>query len=295
MTRHESKIRELAQSPLGGERFQLFIKKWEMNNEPPPPTSLPKYVYFFYSLRTQTEWLSRHIDGRTFPQHVRSLDTEEENYFNEDEEEESHVQPISQPLRLAPQVPINSLKRKRRMALASAAKGFRPTPRTPSRMTTLDQLSDYSEDDDETVPVDADSPDPTLSLSARKPPPSLRLAHKDDDDEDNLLANIARRSPRPESPSPGLMASTSSLGAVRLSEKRRRDDDDDDELNDLVKTKKPDLGGNKDSGVISGHGSKSGDDPPKKLKLKLESSSLGSAASASNTPSDKSTKEGSAG
>jgi hypothetical protein len=37
MTRHEQEVRTLSNSTLGGTRFKLFIRRWEMNNEPPPP------------------------------------------------------------------------------------------------------------------------------------------------------------------------------------------------------------------------------------------------------------------
>ena len=36
MIRHESKIRELATTPIGGPRFSAFIRRWEINIEPPP-------------------------------------------------------------------------------------------------------------------------------------------------------------------------------------------------------------------------------------------------------------------
>ncbi|KAJ6610401.1 component of IIS longevity pathway SMK-1-domain-containing protein [Mycena sp. CBHHK59/15] len=36
MTQHEGEVRKLAETPLGKERFQLFIQRWEINNEPPP-------------------------------------------------------------------------------------------------------------------------------------------------------------------------------------------------------------------------------------------------------------------
>jgi protein phosphatase 4 regulatory subunit 3 len=45
MTKHEAEIRKLAQTPLGGQRFELLIRRWEMNNEPMPVESKPdKYV-----------------------------------------------------------------------------------------------------------------------------------------------------------------------------------------------------------------------------------------------------------
>ena len=36
MTKHESKVRQLAATPLGGPRFTGLIRRWEMNIEPPP-------------------------------------------------------------------------------------------------------------------------------------------------------------------------------------------------------------------------------------------------------------------
>lgn len=46
MTKHESEIKTLAASPLGGERFKLFIRRWEQNNEPFPmeDSAQEKYV-----------------------------------------------------------------------------------------------------------------------------------------------------------------------------------------------------------------------------------------------------------
>lgn len=45
MTRHETKIQTLANSPIGGPRFKSFIRRWEMNIEPPPAESKEeKYV-----------------------------------------------------------------------------------------------------------------------------------------------------------------------------------------------------------------------------------------------------------
>lgn len=51
MTYHEAEIRKLAETPLGTERFQLFIQRWEINNEPLPEESkTEKCVYFFFTI-----------------------------------------------------------------------------------------------------------------------------------------------------------------------------------------------------------------------------------------------------
>jgi protein phosphatase-4 regulatory subunit 3 len=39
MVTHEEDVRKLAETPLGGQRFELLIRRYEMNNEPPPPES----------------------------------------------------------------------------------------------------------------------------------------------------------------------------------------------------------------------------------------------------------------
>jgi protein phosphatase-4 regulatory subunit 3 len=49
MTKHEDEIRTLSKSPLGGQRFDLLIRRWEMNNEPLPEETKPE-KYFLYPL-----------------------------------------------------------------------------------------------------------------------------------------------------------------------------------------------------------------------------------------------------
>lgn len=46
MVHHEPEIKKLSKSPLGGQRFELFIRRHEMNVAPPPEVSSPpdKYV-----------------------------------------------------------------------------------------------------------------------------------------------------------------------------------------------------------------------------------------------------------
>lgn len=49
MLKHEVDIRKLAETSLGNQRFELFIRRYEMNNEPPPKETEPeKYVRFLY-------------------------------------------------------------------------------------------------------------------------------------------------------------------------------------------------------------------------------------------------------
>ena len=48
MTVHEPEIQQLAKSSFGGQRFELFIRRWEMNNEPLPPESKPETYVIIY-------------------------------------------------------------------------------------------------------------------------------------------------------------------------------------------------------------------------------------------------------
>ncbi|KAJ7098713.1 component of IIS longevity pathway SMK-1-domain-containing protein [Mycena belliarum] len=265
MTHHEPDIRKLAETPLGKERFILFIQRWEINNEPPPEESKSE----------------KPLDNR-WPGQGRVLDAEEEDYFNA-EDEDDYIPPISGQQWVRSLVsgrgsPIPSLKRKRRISTMSGALGaFQPnlTPRTPS--PSLGQLMDYGEEDDDLGAIDAEllagsTTGSAQPLSSGPPPPPKRPS--DDDDEDNMLEALVRGKSqiRPSTPTP------------RSGDKRRRGDDDDDDdemLERLTKAKKPDLGSQKGAGGgMVTRSAKLGDDPPpKKLKLKF---GLGSAVLAAS-------------
>lgn len=301
MTRHEVEIRQLAKTPLGAQRFELFIRRWEMNNAPPPEESTPnKYVIndihcqpkfifiFFCHIRTQ--------EDRTWSGPGRLLDLAEEDYFNAEDEDDDILPSISQSswLKNSPLAIHNTgMKRKRRPGISGTPKGYRPPLKTPQ----LGALVDYDEDEDEattdTNPADpmpqasgsrSVSPEngltgpqlpdkspsptalsPTLVSTPYSGPPPKRLA-KDENDDDNILEALARN-PRARSQSP-----QPNLAPMRLSEKRRRAEDEDDELLARLSksSKKPDLGNQKESSTSIPGRSKNGDDPPgKKIKVKL--------------------------
>ena len=60
MTVHGAEIQQLAKSSLGGQIFELFIRRWEMNNEPLPPESNPEVYVIIYGVR------SRHLSDSLF-------------------------------------------------------------------------------------------------------------------------------------------------------------------------------------------------------------------------------------
>ena len=268
----------------------------------------------------------RHVEPRGWPE-GRVLDAEEEDYFNADDDDDFVFVPnVSQWSRGALEsspIPVsNALKRKRRAAIGSSSKGYRP----PLRAPVLGSLVDYGEDEEEedatpsttksglsqTVSRSSRPPSPDTALASPKPshrqvpphqsigPPPKRVS-KDEDDEDNLLEALVRPktrsqspapTPRPQSPGPGMMASMSSLGPARPGEKRRRGDDDEDELMvRLTKAKRSDVGTQK-GGVGR---TKNGDDPPKKIKVKFGTGSLAVASPSTPTSSKPSAKDGDRG
>ncbi|PPQ70709.1 hypothetical protein CVT26_014633 [Gymnopilus dilepis] len=287
MTQHEPEIQKLAQSPLGGQRFQQFIRRWEMNIAPPPEESSSQNA----------------ADDRDWRHTGRGQDLAEESYFQGDDDDDLLPPVGSQaqmPRSISPISPLiannTGMKRKRRPGLTATPKGYRPPLKSP----VLNSLVDYGEEDEETESTDATStapeasgsgsaakagdrvsspqlPSGPLSPSLPSGPPPKRT--KNDDDDDNLLEALAR-TPRARSKSPSPI-----LGPMRPSEKRRRTDDDDDEL--LVRlshSKKPDLKGQKEGSPLTPGGNnskpKGGDDPPaKKIKVKLGAIGMAVASS----------------
>jgi len=267
---------------------------------------------FRLSYKSVDGHLCRPTNARVGPAHGRHIETEEEDYFNADDDEDNDFVPTISSQRArgqAPASPMKALKRKRQAAaLSNIMKVFRSPNLTPMRTSSLDLLADYNEDEDdlgETGIADDDLHSPlrsllpssqskTLSKSTmstklsmpagprltRRPtsPSSPPVRSSPDDDEDNLLESLVR-SKHPRS-SPTGTSSNLGMAPVRLNEKRRRDDDDDG-LERLSRAKKPDLGFEKDEAKTSGRtgSTKIGDDPPKKIKLKFGAASLTMASS----------------
>jgi protein phosphatase 4 regulatory subunit 3 len=288
MTKHEVIIQSLAKSPLGGPRFSLFIRRWEMNSEPLPPTDdkSNRYRSISYLLLHVIKYDRRPAETRFVPGHSRHLEAEEEDYFNADDDDD-FVPPISsQWIRgQSPTLTPNTLKRKRRPAVESISKNFRPPSPAPSRTPPLGSLVDY-DDDDESITV-ADEPvsalrsspsgtqqnpqrsplQPSTSILTSSKLPSRQLGpnksapprpspNSNDVDEDDfvLLWSASKQPPSPSS-SPSLPTGSGAMsklvfGHMRSSEKRRREDDDDGGLLErLNKVKRPDIGSQKDSSI----------------------------------------------
>lgn len=284
-----------------------------MNNEPPPKEEkLTKYVYIIHlSLYFLIISITR-MDLRSNPGHSRLIEAEEEDYFNRDDDVDI-IPPIAAPLLprgQAPPPPLNSLKRKRRPGL-NVTSGFRPTL-TPPRTPPIGNLVDYGDDDE--IPLaelDGDMlgfppalessdllPSPRIQNRQVQPPlPPLRPSPGDD--EDDLLESLVR--PHESSPSRSLsILPTLELASAppKPSEKRRRANDDDDELLERLanRSKRPDLGADKVFSGVTNAGTKQGDDPPKKIKLKFGLSSLGAAPSRiSDASSETGVKDGDTG
>ena len=298
MTVHEAEIQQLAKSSHG-QRFELFIRRWEMNNEPLPPESKPEvYVIIFgFSPSSSFSHCFNRPNGRGWSSHGRALDLAEEDYFNADDDEEELLPTISQQWvrgsgATSPLSANNTgMKRKRRIGMGTQTKECRPPLRTPR----LSALVDYEEDDEEYPPNDqavpsileanpksipdpnglpGTQPSPTPSINISIPTPSLSPGPLQKYDDDDLTEALARPRIRPQAPPP----TSSSIRLLRPSEKRRRtdDDDDDDELLErLAKTsKKPDPNNQRGAFTIR---SKNGDDPPVAKKIKVKFGAVGLA------------------
>ncbi|TRM67857.1 component of IIS longevity pathway SMK-1-domain-containing protein [Schizophyllum amplum] len=226
-------------------------------------------------------FIKRSTDARSW-RNVRAMDAEEEEWFNADEEDDtipaiSHA--YARGTDAAQPVASTSLKRKRRI-MPNTSKG---KPNGPLRSPSLGQLAEYGDEDEEDQPV-----------TLRRLPAAAddeRMQQVAEEDEPPERA-------RPESPSPGLMASMDELGPARLGEKRRRDDDDDDDsLERLSKVKKADAG--KDAPSGTSRSVKQGDDPPsgkRTMKLKLGRSATTSPSPMSPSPTgEPATKNGDKG
>lgn len=185
---------------------------------------------------------------------------------------------------------VNTLKRRRRGDIAG--RGHKPSLKTPP----LRPLVDYGEEDDEEgaeskqmqqegVAADhtklAPSPIPNTVKLAGSPP--KRVPKEAEDDEDAILESLVRGRALTPGPKPDPSLSPPS---ARLGEKRRRgdgDDEDDEPLSRLSKQKKQQttaLSTTKQQqqqqrtttvadSLGAGARQKNGDDPPKKIKVKI--------------------------
>ncbi|KAL4242339.1 Serine/threonine-protein phosphatase 4 regulatory subunit 3-like protein [Abortiporus biennis] len=321
MTKFEDKIKTLSETPLGGPRFKAFIRRWEINIEPPPKDE---------------EKLIITNGPQSFTLAMRR-EAEENDYFNADDDEDEIV-PVLTFSRTTPTAqgspnPIGSLKRKR--AKASGIPIRRPPiQRSPQPLGTL---LDYDDEGDSGSGDDTKQPSGTLHQPTTQDvhglvPSSPRITHRQipyqqqqggqgggganrpttisissssssEDEQDDLLESLVSKS-GPPSPS------------TVLGSKRRRDDDDEETLERLLNKPKRQsigsttpgsgvttIGGGGDRkvetvgrvGGISGkNGGEEGGGGPKKIKLKLASSTP-TSNSPSNFPSSTGAKDGDTG
>ncbi|KAH7887481.1 component of IIS longevity pathway SMK-1-domain-containing protein [Phlebopus sp. FC_14] len=308
MIQHESLVRQLAATPLGGPRFASFIRRWEINIEPPP--------------KEEAQIVRDSRDPRRMG---RNMDAEEEDYFNGDDDESAALPPLAsqQNLRGRAASPLSLFKRKRRGAMVGS-KAVRPQSPLLTRPSSLPSLVDYGDEDED---IGTPSPEPlpashpvktSTKATASSPlspsadiPPSPRLAHRQisrppqhppqkwSDEEDGFLDSLIRPKDTPSSTritgETTRVSSKASLPPLRLAEKRRREDDDESELLERLasKSKRADFGTSKEEGPGRAALMKQGDDPPKRMKVKFRPSSI--AATQSTSPSEPGAKDGDTG
>lgn len=318
MARHAREIRELATMP-SGDRFQMFIRRHEMNIEPPPAEQ-------------KAEKLA--VDAPRRWGQGKLLEAEEEEWFNgdDDEGETGAVYKIppkddDDAIEIGPPVstpPKSNLKRKR-------GRGLQPTRsvRQPfgglQRTSPLGTLLDYDENEDDTGGVAPSHASPLesspslprtasissgyfpLSVSSKGPPPSPPVLPtfptkpsappSSGDEQDDLLESLYQK--------PG---SSSAMPPVlpELGVKRRREEEDDELLERLAsRGKRASVGPsaekekeNADSPTAGKAGLvKPVEEAPKKIKLKIGSvgaavASGSPSTSAPPSPSSTGTKDG---
>ncbi|PPR02644.1 hypothetical protein CVT24_002127 [Panaeolus cyanescens] len=276
MLRHRDLVEKLAKRPLAGEMFDLLIRRYEINENPPTEKDLsePQPI----------------PDSRPYSGPARLLDLEEDDYFNNEDDEDSNIPSISTRQWLsgnnnASPLTSNNMGAKRRRRQAVSAK----TPRPPLKSPQLNALVDYADEDDELPPaedtppqaVKSEQPAPSLleeleadlELFPSSPPPK-RVPQEDE--EENRLEALARNTK---------LGSGASVTLPKSGEKRRRatEDDDDDDLLHRKTPKKLDSGSQKEgSPSISGR-PKNGDDPPAK-KMKVKFGAVGLAVASGSAP-----------
>lgn len=230
MTKYEAKVRVLAQSPVCGERFQNLIRRWEINNEPPPPkeveTVAQPYGFFFDTNLRQADCLHRTAPAVRKWGQGRLLDAEEEEYFNNSDDEDTSKRNV-------PVSPLGSvgLKRKRGRSFSTVALGRSPKQLRP--------LVDYEDEEDDGKVEEA--PKSSSKTAAGDQPSAVKQV--------NWFAGLQEDDvpPLPKGPTvPSQAPFERTLlddSPLRLGEKRRRggeDDDEDDEmLERLVRSKRP--------------------------------------------------------
>jgi len=259
----------------------------------------------------------------------RSIDAEEEEYFNGDDDEGDAAPPFISSAALASRVgsPLNAIKHRRRVPIAPS-KLPRPQGLVLPRTPPLPSLLDYGDEEEEEIgppsPPEISSPVTPLKVLCKENsptplspsidvPPSPRLAHRQisrpssiprrrtREEDDNILETLLRQKGSPSSPSlnePSTKSNLKSLPPIRLSEKRRRENDEDELLERLAsKPKRADLGTQKRDEPLGGRAAamKPGDDPPKRMKVMFRPLSMTVAQSTSPVPPDPGTKDGDTG
>ncbi|TBU63354.1 component of IIS longevity pathway SMK-1-domain-containing protein [Dichomitus squalens] len=305
MTKHGDTIRALSESSVVGPRFRDFISRWEMNIEPPPIERIEKLPS---------------TPSRGWGQ-GKLLDTAEEDYFNQDDDEDERIPIVSTP------PPMLTGKRKR--PARNTGIPVRAPPKPPfngiARTPPLGSLVDYGEGDgDDMVGAENVAPSqaqtfgraspipsgfitvgfPSSPGAGTEPPASPRIAHRqvtiknaiNPEDDSDILEELSKGPAT-------LLPRISGMSDIGAGAKRRRGEDDDDELLErLSKSKRqtpnpssppPDLD---PSGPKAIAPLKSGDEGgPKKFKLKFGAVGAAVASSQpakSESPSRTSTKDG---
>lgn len=313
MTKHEDLVKSLADSHLGGPRFKAFIRRWEINIEPPPKEEekVEQYVRFcsqpgYPTLISRSRRVRPNGIGIRKWGQGRLMEAEEEDYFNTDDDEDEILPVLT--ASVFQKAAQGSLKRKRPRGSSTPIRQLRSPFALAPRGPPLGSLVDYDDGDDpvdKTLPLGQTqdtastsalgSPALQASSSGQKPAQqSLRASkqisitltpHVEEDEEDSLLESLVSRS---TTGSPGPIKPPE----INLNAKRQRDDDDDEMLERLAKVKRPSTGSpTKDKNELGGKpttpGKSTEESGPKKIKLKLASPATSTTTTSPSSPGAK--------
>lgn len=242
MTHYEPLVKELSESAIMGQRFTGLIRRWEINNEPPPRIE-PPYVHnpSVFEQSPNAKFRRAQPQPRKWGQ-ARLADAEDE-YFNggaSDEETPSNTSPTAGRTRSGRGVP--SVRR-----ASGGKRPVRPTnvaiPKT-FPIGGLAALVDYQEEEEQS-PVHQDSPRPKRlkrdiggKSELTRTVSSMNLAELSGGT--SVEESSAGRS---KELMPVMMEEDEDLigPPVPLSHKRRREEDEDEEALERL-AKRPALG-----------------------------------------------------
>ena len=177
MERHEARVQALTQNPRIGHYFQALILQWEKNRAPAQST----YSEAESSLASvQAEKERRDRDMVRRGENRATMDSDEESYFNEDDDEEAATDGVS-----------NSETSSAGPSLGLVSyTGDDDGDGEPSESSTSEEWNQASLEHDNMVTIGKEDPGPPPSLDL---PPKRKKREADEEEEEDMMGRLAKR------------------------------------------------------------------------------------------------------